>query len=101
MNPAPNKASESRRIHIFVTGKVQGVGFRAFVQHAAEQLGLTGWVRNLGYNQVETVAEGQPDILDQFLKTIQTGPRSSRIDEVEVRWETPQAATPSFMIKYH
>ena len=46
------------RVHIWVKGRVQGVGFRAFVQQNALPIGVTGWVRNVGYNTVEAVAEG-------------------------------------------
>ena len=46
------------RVHIWVQGRVQAVGFRAFVQQNSAQIGVTGWVRNVGYDTVEGVAEG-------------------------------------------
>jgi acylphosphatase len=55
--PAAN--TDSARVHIWVMGRVQGVGFRAFVQQSGAMFGLTGWVRNVGYDQVEVVAEGR------------------------------------------
>ena len=81
--------NEPARIHIRVTGRVQGVGFRAFVMQAGTLFGLTGWVRNVGYDQVETVAEGRREVLLRFLESVKTGPRPSRVDEAQVDWETP------------
>jgi acylphosphatase len=76
-------------LHARVEGRVQGVGFRAFVQDQAQRLGLTGWVRNVGEDQVEVWAEGpQPD-LDTLLAALQRGPRSSYVSDVRVEWETP------------
>jgi acylphosphatase len=75
-------------LHAWVEGRVQGVGFRAFVQDQAQRLGLTGWVRNVGEDQVEVWGEGpQPD-LDTLLSALQRGPRSSYVSDVRVEWET-------------
>jgi acylphosphatase len=95
------KMLETGRIHIFVSGKVQGVGFRAFVQRTADEFGLSGWVRNVGFNQVETVAEGSPDVLKRFLETIRVGPRSGRVDDVNFNWEVPLGEFGRFEIRYH
>lgn len=91
---------ETARLHIWVTGRVQGVGFRAFVQENGEHLGLTGWVRNVGYNQVETVAEGPPLLLEKFLNAVRAGPPASRVDEARVEWETPTGEFRLFGVKY-
>jgi len=93
-------ALETGRIHIFVTGRVQGVGFRAFVQRIGVELNLTGWVRNLGYHQVETVAEGNPQILKQFLEAVRTGPRNSLVDELNFDWEVPLGEYHSFQVRF-
>jgi acylphosphatase len=100
MTPTSAEIGETSRIHIFVTGKVQGVGFRAFVERSASQLGLTGWVRNVGYDQVETVAEGDSTVLKAFLETVRAGPRSSRVDQLSLTWEPPLAETTRFEIRY-
>ncbi len=89
-----------KRIHLLVTGKVQGVGFRAYVQHAANKLGLSGWVRNVGYSQVETVAEGIPEILKLFIEAVRTGPRSGRVDNLDSSWEVPLEDLKKFEIKF-
>jgi acylphosphatase len=85
-------------LHAWVEGRVQGVGFRAFVQDQAQRLSLTGWVRNVGDDQVEVWGEGpQPDLdtllgpqpdLDTLLAALQRGPRSSYVSDVRVEWET-------------
>jgi acylphosphatase len=76
------------RAHVWVTGRVQGVGFRAFVQQSGVLIGVTGWVRNVGWNQVEAMAEGDKDLVDKFVHAMQTGPRAARVDESKVEWET-------------
>ncbi len=92
--------NEYQRIHIWVTGRVQGVGFRAFVQDAGVKLGLTGWVRNIGYDQVETVAEGLSERLKKFEEIVRTGPRAGRVDQAKVEWETAEGEFTNFHVKY-
>lgn len=74
-------------LHARVEGRVQGVGFRAFVQDQAQRLGLTGWVRNVGEDQVEVWGEGPRSGLDILLAALQRGPRSSYVSDVRVEWE--------------
>lgn len=66
-----------------VTGRVQGVGFRAFVHRAARVEGLHGWVRNLPDGRVEAQAEGDFESLVRFERQLRNGPPASRIDDVE------------------
>ena len=87
------------RVHIWVTGRVQGVGFRAFVLQSGPMFGLTGWVHNVGYDQVETVAEGQRAVLERFIEVVKTGPRASRVDEARIEWETPTGEFESFFVR--
>ena len=84
MQPDPN---ELVRAHIRVKGRVQGVGFRAHVEYHAHQTGVNGWVRNVGRDVVETVAEGNRSAVERFLETVKQGPRASRVDEAQVEWE--------------
>jgi acylphosphatase len=93
------RINDLARVHIRVRGRVQGVGFRAFVLQSAIMNGLTGWVRNVGYNEVETIAEGPRPILEQFLEEVRTGPRASRVDEADVEWETPTGEFQPFNVK--
>ncbi len=91
--------SERGRIHAWVQGRVQGVGFRAFVIDSAERLGLTGWVRNVGWDTVETVAEGERAALDAFLTALKSGPRMSRVDSCRVEEEIPSGEFPRFEMR--
>ena len=85
MQPNPN---EIIRAHIWVKGRVQGVGFRAHVEYSAQQIGdLTGWVRNVGYDQVEVAAEGKREAVEHLIEMIKLGPRMSRVDDAKVEYE--------------
>jgi acylphosphatase len=90
---------ETARIHIWVTGRVQGVGFRVFVLQTGITLGLFGWVRNLGYDRVETVAEGSRIVLERFLEIVETGPRSARVEDATVEWENPTGEFQHFEVR--
>ncbi len=90
---------DQARIHIWVSGRVQGVGFRAFVLQSGPLFGLTGWVRNIGYNQVETVAEGPRQVLERFEQVVKTGPRASHVEEARVEWEMPTGEFDGFEVR--
>jgi len=88
------------RAHVWVKGRVQGVGFRAHVEYSARQIGeLTGWVRNVGYDTVEAVAEGERQDVELFIAVMKQGPRASRVDESTVEWETPTGEFREFGVK--
>ena len=67
-----------------ISGRVQGVGFRYFVQSVAIREGLSGWVRNLDDGRVETAASGDKDAVDRFEHALREGPSSARVDSVAV-----------------
>jgi acylphosphatase len=71
-----------RASRFFVTGRVQGVGFRFFAVGEAERLGLSGYVRNLRDGRVEAYAIGTPEQLAQFRARLEKGPRLSNVDFV-------------------
>jgi acylphosphatase len=73
-----------RRIHVIVTGRVQGVFFRKTTVQEAERLGLTGWVKNRPDGAVELEAEGPDEALDAFLAFCRRGPEHARVDELKV-----------------
>ena len=74
--------------HVWVKGRVQGVGFRAHVEYHARKIGgLTGWLRNVGYNTVEAIAEGQHEKVERFIEMMKQGPSVSRVDESTMEWE--------------
>jgi acylphosphatase len=74
------------RLHALVEGRVQGVGFRAFVVNQANSLRLTGWVRNRLDDSVEVLAEGEKTVLDRFLTSLKRGPTAAWVREVIVEW---------------
>jgi acylphosphatase len=69
-------------LHFLIQGRVQGVGFRWFVQREAGELALRGWVRNTEDGHVEVLAAGEPGDLDELRATLRRGPRGSRVDRV-------------------
>ena len=71
------------RLHVLVTGLVQGVGFRWHVREAARRLDLAGWVLNRSDDSVEVVAEGSDDAIAKLRATIEQGPRGARVDDVQ------------------
>lgn len=79
-----------KRVHLWISGRVQGVFFRQSTENRARELGLGGWVRNLPDGRVEAVAEGDPDALDHWLAFCHLGPPAARVDGVEIRWEPPR-----------
>jgi len=101
MNQKPSSENNDLvRAHIWVKGRVQGVGFRAYVEYCARQIGgLTGWVRNVGYDTVEAVAEGQRSNVENLIQMMKSGPRSSRVDESKVEWETVTGEFREFGVK--
>ena len=68
--------------HYLVKGRVQGVGFRWFVQREAAELGLRGWVKNTPDGHVEVLAAGEPDQLEDLQLALAKGSRGSRVDAV-------------------
>ena len=87
------------RAHVWVTGRVQGVGFRAHVEYYARQIGVTGWVRNVGYDTVEAVAEGEREKVERFIEWMKEGPMASRVDESRVEWEAVTGEFREFGVK--
>ncbi len=82
-----------------VRGRVQGVGFRWFVDHEARQLGLAGWVRNNIDGTVEVLAMGSADQHATLLAKLQRGPRAARVDEVQQLPAEPVAGLTTFRIE--
>jgi acylphosphatase len=91
--------NEIVRVHVWVQGRVQAVGYRAFVQQNALQIDVTGWVRNVGYDTVEAVAEGSKEQVERFLQMVKRGPLGSRVDESREEWEPVTGEFSSFRVK--
>lgn len=83
----------------FVIGRVQGVGFRWFVEHEASRLGVGGWVRNKDDGAVEVLATGSADQLARLRRALEKGPRAARVDEVKEFEEERETKETSFRIE--
>lgn len=92
--------SEVKRARVIVSGRVQGVYFRANTKDTANRLKLTGWVRNLHDGRVEAVFEGEADKVAEAVKWCRRGPERSRVDDVEVLWEKASDDYPGFEVRY-
>jgi acylphosphatase len=86
------------RLHGVIKGDVQGVGFRFFLIHRAEGLGLKGWVTNRDDGAVEFVAEGSRRALEQLERAAREGPRMARVTALEVNWSTATGGLERFDI---
>ncbi len=93
----PEQSVEARRF--VVRGRVQGVGFRWFVEREAHLLGIAGWVRNSSDGSVEVVAQGTRDQLAGLHGRLREGPRASRVDEVDVSPAEVEPGLSSFRIE--
>jgi acylphosphatase len=82
-----------------VRGRVQGVGFRWFVEREAHVLGISGWVRNNSDGSVEVMAMGSRDQLMGLRSRLQQGPRAARVDDVEEREDKPISGLNTFRIE--
>ena len=89
-----------KRAHLFVSGRVQGVFFRAETQRAAKALKLTGWVRNLEDGGVEVLIEGEDAPVDKMIAWCKTGPPAARVDRLDVIEEPYKGNLGSFRISY-
>lgn len=87
------------RAHVFVSGRVQGVFFRAETKKAADSFGVSGWVKNLPDGRVEAVFEGDEYSVKKTLAWCHRGPEYSHVDEVEIAWEAPRGEYEKFEIK--
>ena len=82
-----------------VRGRVQGVGFRWFVEREARMLGISGWVRNNSDGSVEVLASGSRDQISGLRSRLQQGPRASRVDNVQEADAKPVAGLNTFRIE--
>ena len=87
-----------QQVHLFISGFVQGVGYRQFVKSHAKKLGLTGWVRNLPDGRVEAVIQGEKDLIENLITLSRRGPVLSDVDHVEVLWDEVEETYSDFLI---
>jgi acylphosphatase len=86
-----SRADSSERVlaEILVSGRVQGVCYRAFAQEEAEALGLCGWVRNLPDGRVQAEVEGPRAWVEQLLDRLRKGPPRAQVTDLQVTWKPP------------
>lgn len=90
-----------RRVHVFYSGRVQGVGFRMTAEEIAQEMHVMGWVKNLRDGRVELVAEGPEDTLERFLKAVRASAMKNFIHHMEISWSHPTDAFDEFEIRYY
>ncbi|MBI4343832.1 MAG: acylphosphatase [Candidatus Omnitrophica bacterium] len=89
-----------KRIHVFYSGRVQGVGFRAMAEELACQLGVVGWIKNLRDGRVELLAESEEEKLEKFLEALRTSSMKNFIRQVEIAWGDATDTYDDFTIRY-
>jgi acylphosphatase len=89
----------SARVHLVVSGLVQGVFFRQSTVDEARRLGVAGWVRNLPDGRVEVEAEGERAALEALVRFCGQGPPGARVDRVEQAWSAPRGDFVSFVAR--
>ncbi len=87
------------RLHLLISGRVQGVWYRASTQKTAQELGLVGWVRNQRDGRVEAVAEGPRDRLEDLLAWAWRGPPAARVEDVKSEWGPGTAEFDAFSVR--
>ena len=93
------KSTEIVSLHAIIEGRVQGVGFRYFVQERAIALGLTGWVRNRWNGSVEVNAEGKKQDLEKLYAVLLRGPRSANVTNINSQWLAAKGEYSHFNIR--
>lgn len=92
--------NSNTRLKVKITGLVQGVNFRWFIQRRASELGLVGFVQNRPDDSVEFVAEGTREVLDRLLDLARVGPSSAVVENVDAQWSAPTGEFHHFEIRY-
>ncbi len=92
--------SKKSRKHIYITGKVQGVGFRAFTRRQAQKYDIKGWVKNLSDGRVEVVLEGDNLKVKELIDKLKKGPSFAFVHQLEVKNEEYRNEFDRFSIKY-
>jgi len=91
--------SEEKIVHIFLSGRVQGVGFRAFIRENAHRLGVKGWAKNLNNGRVEAVFSGPEEKVDKLVELVKKGPRFGKVKNIKINNDIDEEFT-NFEIRY-
>ena len=91
--------ADEERVHVTVSGRVQGVSFRDATRQEAERMGLKGWVRNTQDGRVEAAFEGDPDAVNQMVEWCKSGPSSADVEDVSTEREAPSGDLSGFEVR--
>ena len=89
-----------KRLHIYYSGVVQGVGFRFTAERLGKSLGLAGWVKNLRDGRVEVLCEGEEADLVSFINEMKNGTLKEYIDSADIEWEEPNGGFTGFQVRF-
>ncbi len=89
-SPSTTNNSSMKRVHLWISGNVQGVGFRASTRRRARNNDVTGWVRNLEDGRVEAVFEGEEEKVAELMDWAREGPTMASVEQVELEEEEPE-----------
>jgi len=87
------------RVHIFVSGRVQGVFFRVETRYEAMKRNVAGWVRNTSGGRVEAIFEGEREDVEKLIDFCRKGPSGARVTKVDVQWEEYSREFKDFKIR--
>lgn len=79
--------NRQHQAHLIISGRVQGVFYRATCMEVAQRLGLTGWVKNLPGSEVEVLAQGEKEKIEKLIEWCKKGPPGAIVSNVDVMWE--------------
>jgi len=88
-----------KQVHIYYSGRVQGIGFRFTAERMAQELGVGGWVKNLSDGRVEVIAEAQEDKLKEFIAQINKT-FSQYIQDIDINWQPAMGEFRDFGVKF-
>jgi len=96
----PNQTETNGRAEVRVSGRVQGVLYRAFAREAARRLGLTGFCRNLSDGSVEVIAEGEKEAIGALIEQLRAGPPRAKVEDIQIQWKPAGRRFTDFSIRY-
>ena len=97
-NVTVNNYFSNIRAHLIISGKVQGVYFRKYIQEISIKNKVSGWVRNLKNGNVECILEGLPSNVEKVIEWCHMGPKNSRVDKIDINYETHTGEFQGFKI---
>jgi acylphosphatase len=93
------ESGERERVHVYVSGQVQGVFFRDSTRQKAEELGLAGWVRNIPDGRVEALFEGPSERVREMVRWCKEGPSHADVEDVDTEYEAAEGGHTGFEVR--